>query len=133
MLRRRFNSCLEAGREALEQLVAARNARSTEAAAQLLREDVRYWDCLRGDVVGRAEVAAVLCDSPAPAAELVLDAVAVDGGHGVVELSASGDGPSGRFELRTTEAYALEDDGIAWCRAYFDPAELPEEVLPDGG
>ena len=132
MLRRRFNSSPEVGREALEQLVAARNAGSSEDAAQLLAADVRYWDCVRGDVAGRAEVAAVLCDSPAPGAELVVDALAVDGGHGVVELSASGHGASGPFELHATEAYALEDAGIAWCRAYFDPAELPAGVQPDG-
>ena len=132
MLRRRFNSSPELGREALERLVAARNAGSDEDAAQLLTADVRYWDCVRGDIAGRAEVAAALCDSPAPGGELVLDALAVDGGHAVVELSVSGDSPSGRFELRATEAYALEDDGVAWCRAYFDPAELPAEALPHG-
>jgi limonene-1,2-epoxide hydrolase len=113
------------GRELVEDLIAARNTGSTDAVAELLRADVRYWDCLHRDVVGRDRIASLLCRSPIVGAELVVDALAVENGHAVAELRASGTGRSGPFELRTTEAYAFADDGIAWCRAYFDPAELP--------
>ena len=108
-------------------LIAARNAGSQEAVGRLLRPGARYWDCLRGDVEGRDRVAPLLTDPLAGQAPvtLVVETLAAEDGRAVVELRASATGPSGRVGFTTTEVYAIEEDGIAWCRVYLDPAELP--------
>jgi limonene-1,2-epoxide hydrolase len=109
------------------ELIAARNAGSKEDVGRLLRPDTRYWDCLRGEVQGRDEVASVLTDPFALLAPvtLVVDTVAAEDGRAVVELHATATGPADPFDVALTEVYAIEEDGIAWCRAYLDPAELP--------
>ena len=94
---------------------------------RLLRSDARYWDCLRGDVDGREGVAAALTE-PAEGhagARFEMETLAVDAGCAVAELRVSGTATSGPFGFVMTEVYAIEHDGIASCRAYIDPAELP--------
>jgi hypothetical protein len=101
-------------RTLLGELVAARDARSSERVAQLLRDDVRYWDCVRGELSGREAVAASLTASDWGVA---LETIAVGGADAVLELQL--ETPRGR--CRSTEVYRLADDGVASIKAYFDP------------
>jgi ketosteroid isomerase-like protein len=97
------------------ELVAARNARSPERAARVLRDDVRYWDCEHGDVEGRDAVAAALTAAPGP---VEVETLAASGDDAVAELQIRADGRS----YRSTEVYRLAGGAVASVRAYFDPA-----------
>ncbi|MGH3004752.1 MAG: nuclear transport factor 2 family protein [Gaiellaceae bacterium] len=104
-------------KELVERLVEARNARADDRAAHLLADDVRYWDCLRGDVAGRDTVVAAL--AAAHGTRLAVETLTGDETHVVVELRVDGERPH-----RATEVYVLGDDArIASCRVYFDPQE----------
>ncbi len=105
-------------RATLGELVAARNERSAERAALLLRDDIRYWDCERGDVEGRERVAAALT---AANARLEVETLAAAGEDAVVELQVHEGGPP----YRSTEVYRVVDGAVASVRAYFDPAARP--------
>jgi len=120
-LKRRFND--SDAKQLVQQLVAARAAGSRAEAERLLRPDVRYWDCLQGEVVGRERVVAALMGSQ----DTRFDVETLAGGEGcaVAELRVSGTAPSGPFAFVATEVYAVGDGGITSCRAYFDPADLP--------
>jgi limonene-1,2-epoxide hydrolase len=110
-------------RQLVHELVAARNAGSTGDVARLLRPDVSYWDCRRGRLDGREQVAAALTD-PVPAeggARFELDTLVAGPGHAVAELSVS----ARSFAFATTEVYEVAQDGIATCRSYLDPTDLP--------
>ncbi len=112
----------------MQELVAARNAGSPGDARRLLRADATYWDCRRGRLHGRERVVAALTE-PIPGeggARFELDTLAAGAGHAVAELRVSGSAPAGSFAFVTTEVYTVEHDGIAACRAYFDPADLPQ-------
>jgi ketosteroid isomerase-like protein len=104
-------------RKILSELLAARNERSAPRAAQLLSDDVRYWDCERGEVVGREAVAAALISLDAQAE---LETIASGDPDVVAEwqLEAAG----ARF--RSTEVYRLAGGRIASLKAYFDAAAL---------
>jgi hypothetical protein len=93
--------------DVLRELVAARNAGS---AAKLLSDDVRYWDCERGEVTGREAVAAALIG------DVELETIAVSGDDAVLELQCGG-----RF--RSTEVYRLAGGTVVSIRAYFDPRD----------
>lgn len=127
-MKRRFNTqSRDSQRELLTDLIAARNAGSKDEVGRLLQPDARYWDCLRGDVEGRDRVATLLTDPLAGRARVTLavETLAAEDGHAVVELRASATGPSEPVDFTTTEVYAIEEDGIAWCRVYLDPAAVP--------
>lgn len=114
-------------RQLLQRLIAARNAGSRPEVERLLSAGVRYWDCVHGDVDGRAQAATALLE-PAEghsAESFDVEALAAADDCAVTELRVVGVAPSGPFELVITEVYAVDDDGIASCRAYFDPAALP--------
>jgi ketosteroid isomerase-like protein len=102
-------------RAIVEELLAARNERSAPRAAQVLREDVRYWDCERGHVEGREAVAAALT---APNARAELETVVAGDADVVAELRLEAAGA----RYRSTEVYRLAGGGIASLKAYFDPA-----------
>ena len=101
-------------RTVLDQLVAARRDRSGEQAAGLLADDVRYWDCERGEVAGRSAVAAALI---AREARVEVETVAVGGADAVLELQLE---ERGR-RYRSTEVYTLSGDAVTSIKAYFDP------------
>jgi hypothetical protein len=99
----------------LEELVAARDARSAERVARLLADDVRYWDCVRGELSGREAVAAALTAGGAE-----LETIAVGGDDAVLELRVDG--------RRSTEVYRLAGGAVASIRAYVDPAHLHRDL-----
>lgn len=100
-------------------VVEARNA--NESASGLFGESARYWDCLHGSVTGADAVAAAL--RAGRAGSLLVETLAGDATHAVVELRVAGE-----HRNRRTEVYAVREDGrIAWCRAYFDPEERPAQ------
>jgi hypothetical protein len=101
-------------RTLLGELVAARDARSPERVAHLLRDDIRYWDCEHGELRGREAVAASLTASDR---RVALETIAVAGTDAVLELQL--EAPGGRY--RSTEVYRLAADGVASIKAYFDP------------
>lgn len=101
-------------RTLLGELVASRDARSPERVAQLLRDDIRYWDCVHDELNGREAVAASLTASDR---RVTIETIAVAGADAVLELQI--EAPSGRY--RSTEVYRLEADGVASIKAYFDP------------
>jgi ketosteroid isomerase-like protein len=102
-------------RELVAALVAARNARSPEQAARALRDDVRYWDCERGDVEGRDAVATALTAVDGP---VEVETLAASGDDAVAELQIRAGGRS----YRSTEVYRVAGGSIASVKAYFDPA-----------
>jgi hypothetical protein len=93
----------------LAELVAARDARSPERVARLLADDVRYWDCVRGELSGRDAVAAALT-----AAGTELETIAVGRDDAVLELRVGG--------RRSTEVYRLAGGAVASIKAYIDPS-----------
>ncbi len=94
--------------DVLHELVAARNARSPERTAKLLRDDVRYWDPQHGDVTGREAVAETLIG------DVELETIAVSGDDAVLELQCGG-------RYRSTEVYRLAGQTVVSIKAYFDP------------
>jgi ketosteroid isomerase-like protein len=102
-------------RAILGELLAARNERSASRAAQLLSDDVRYWDCERGEVEGREAVAAALTGVNARAE---LETIAAGDADVVAELQLEAAGA----RYRSTEVYRLTGGRIASLKAYFDPA-----------
>jgi hypothetical protein len=105
---------VSAARTLLGEFVAARDAGLRERVAQLLRDDIRYWDCKHGELTGREAVAASLT---AADRRVALETIAVAGADAVLELQL--EAPGGRY--RSTEVYRLEADGVASIKAYFDP------------
>jgi hypothetical protein len=97
-------------RSVLQELVAARNAGSPERIAELLADDVRYWDCERGDVAGRENVAAALVR------HVAVETIAAADDDAVLELQA---GTPASY--RSTEVYRLADGAVVSIKAYFDP------------
>jgi len=112
-------------RELLGELVEARGAGSPEDAARLLDADVRYWDCVHGDVEGREAVAAALTAPAGRDARLEVETVAAGNEDAVVELQVSAAGEDGRSSFRRTEVYSVREGRILSCRAYFDPRAVP--------
>ena len=100
-------------RAVLHDLVAARNARSTERVAGLLDADVRYWDCERGELAGREAVAEALVGLDA---HVEVETAAAADTAAVLELRA---GTPARY--RSTEVYRLAGGTVVSIRAYFDP------------
>jgi hypothetical protein len=99
----------------LDELLAARIDRSADRARLLLSNDVRYWDCERGEIAGRDAVAAALT---ADDVSLDLETAAGAGDDAVLELQVQ---HAGR-RYRATEVYRLAEGAIASIRVYFDPA-----------
>jgi limonene-1,2-epoxide hydrolase len=124
-LKRGFNK--EDARQLVQQLIAARNAGTRTEAERLLSPHVRYWDCLRGDVHGREGAATALLEPSESQSETHFDVVTLAAGEGraVAELRVSAPTAAGPLAFTRTEVYTVDDDGIASCRAYLDPAELP--------
>jgi hypothetical protein len=103
-------------RRILRDLVAARAARSCDAAAALLGGDVRYWDCEHGEVRGRDAVARVLTTGHEDAE---LETIAVEGDDAVLEIQLQ----AGGRRHRSTEVYQVEGGAVTAIKAYLDPAE----------
>jgi hypothetical protein len=101
-------------RTVLEELVAARRDRSAARVAGLLDDDVRYWDCERGELAGRDAVAAALT---AVDAGIDLETVAVGRADAVLELQLE----AGGRRYRSTEVYTLSGGVVTSIKAYFDP------------
>jgi ketosteroid isomerase-like protein len=87
--------------------IAARAAGDRERVAALLAEDVRYWDCERDELTGRAAVAEALI------APVALETSAVAGDDAVLELQVGG-------RYRSTEVYGLRGGVVVSVKAYFD-------------
>ncbi len=109
-------------RAILDELVAARNERSAQRAARVLREDIRYWDSQHGDVEGRDAVAAVLT---ALDARFELETVAAQEDDAVAEVQIDEGGRS----HRSTEVYRLDGGAVAGVKAYFDVHRYPRPVM----
>ncbi len=102
-------------RQLLTDLVSARQSGEVERVAALLRDDARYWDCVRGDVSGRRAAASALV---APAGTgLALETLAVADADAVLEVKVTGSGPG----YRSTEVYRVEGEAVASVKVYVDP------------
>jgi hypothetical protein len=97
-------------RAILADLVAARSAGSRARVSALLADDVRYWDCERGNLAGREAVGEALMG------HVAVETIAAAGDDAVLELQ--GESPSCS---RSTEVYRLAGGAIASIKAYFDP------------
>jgi limonene-1,2-epoxide hydrolase len=124
-LKRGFNK--DDTKELVQQLIASRNAGARTEAERLLSPHVRYWDCLRGDVNGPEGAATALLEpsESQSATRFDVEMLAAGEGRAVAELRVSGRIAAGPLVFTCTEVYTIDDDGIASCRAYLDPAELP--------
>jgi hypothetical protein len=125
-LKRRSNSSRDSARDLILAVTAARNEAAAADLTGLLLADASYWDCLHGNVSGPKRIALLLCDPLAGRdAQLTVETLVAEDDRAVVELRVRATAPGPAIELRRTEVYGLQEGGIAWCRAYFDPAELP--------
>lgn len=110
-------------------LAEAYNAKSLEGILDLYRPDARYWDPLHRDgVAGREAIGGLMRELFAafPDERMETETLASDETHAVAEFRSTGTSSSGqRFELELTEVYEIVEERIAWCRAYFDPKQLP--------
>lgn len=114
--------------------VAAYNAKDLGSLLDLYRPDGRYWDPLRQEgVAGREAVGKAIAEmfASVPDERLTIETLAGDEQFAVAELRGTGTfaATGVPFELDLTEVYEVVGGRIASCRAYFDPRQLPREIL----
>ena len=117
----------EEARRLIDRLVAAYNARDTDALVALYDPDVTYWSPLDGTQEGIAEVRAQIDELHAtlPDEQMEAQTVITDGEVIVVEFVSTGTSPAGNpYAIEFTEVFELRDGKIGSIKVYLDPLEV---------
>jgi len=115
----------------IERIVAAYNAKDTDALALLYHPDARYWSPLGDWQEGLNAITAHIEElhRNLPDEQMEATAVITDGEVVVAEFRSTGTSPSGdAYAIDFTEVIELRDGKIASVKVYLDPEEV-ERVI----
>jgi uncharacterized protein (TIGR02246 family) len=118
-------------RAVVAQIVAAYNAKDSDALADLYHPDARYWSALGDWQDGVAAIRAHLEELHRTLPDEQMEALAVmtDGEVVVAEFRSTGTSPKGTaYSIEFTEVIELRDGKITQVKVYLDPEEV-ERVM----